>query len=103
MEQKERPSHRRPYCLWPWSPSLLLLAAVSLCAPTRLPWGWKSRHPASHPPMALLGLTLSFQPPPFTDTAQVMVTHKCMCGNGGGHPPGSLLEPHNWGRWGPCR
>ena len=95
MEQKEQPSHRGPRCLWSRSPALLLLAAVSLCAPTRLPR--KSRHPASHPPMALLGLTLSLQPPPFTDSAQVMVTHKCKCGKGGGRPPGSLLEPHDWG------
>ena len=103
MEQKERPSDRRPHCLWSWSASLFLLASVSLCAPTLLPRGWKSRHPASHPPIALLGLTLSPQPPHLTDSAEVMVTHKCICGKGGGHPPGSLLEPHNWGCWGPCR
>lgn len=56
-----------------------------------------------YPPIALLGLTLSLQPPRFTDSAEVTVTHKCMCGKGGGHPPSSLLEPHNWGCWGPCR
>ena len=92
MEQKERPSDRRPHCLWSWSAALFLLASVSLCAPTLLPQGWKSRHPASHPPIALLGLTLSPQPPHLTDSAEVMVTHKCICGKGGGHPPGSLLE-----------
>lgn len=67
-----------------------------LC-PHPAPPGLEVSSPHFHLPMALLGLTLSLQPPPFADSAQVMVTHKCKCGKRGGHPPGSLLEPHNWG------
>ena len=73
-----------------------------LC-PHAAPPGLEVSSPRFPSAIALLGLTLSPQPPPLTDSAKVMVTHKCICGKGGGHPPGGRLEPHSWACWGPRR
>lgn len=95
MEWKERPSDRtqRPSPLsvvLEQIPAPLLLASVSFLCPPRSALLWLEA--SSWPPriclLALLGLTLSFQPLYFAVLAKVVVTHKHMCGQVGGQEEG---------------
>lgn len=79
------------HSLWSLSKSLLCSSwpQFPFCAPrSALPWLEASSWPPPICPLALLGLTLSFQPLHFAVLAKVVVTHKHMCGQVGGREEG---------------